>query len=234
MNPQKYWALDTETTGIDFTKDRIIEIALIEIIDRQITGKQYHQYINPDNMKISQEAFNVHGISNEMLKDMPKFSEISSELLDHLNGYGLIIHNATFDLNMLKAEFSRLNIDFNMSIHYNDVIDTLVVSRDKRPGKKHNLDALCNFYNIDKSERTLHGALIDTKLLAEVYLAMTREQDDFLNNDESKSASESKDFTSRFLNLSEEKLAKLIILSADESELQQHQKYLENIKAEIW
>lgn len=170
--------LDTETTGLDL-KDghRIIEIGCIELVNRRLTGQTFHVYINPER-EIDQEAIDVHGITNEFLADKPNFAGIVDEFVEFIRGAELIAHNASFDMNFLDSELSRIpgapNI-FSL-IHGGVAIDTLAMAKEKRPGKRNSLDALCRDYKIDASERTLHGALLDAELLTCVYLAMTREQ----------------------------------------------------------
>lgn len=182
---KRYFALDTETTGLHNSKDRIVEIAGVELIDRHITGEYFHYYINPE-CDVPEEVVKIHGLSYEFLKDKPIFAEIAPLLIEKLKGASLIIHNAKFDIGFMNMEFSRF---FDKNVTENDycdeVIDTLELARATRPGKKHSLDALCSHYNIDASKRHKHGALIDSELLARVYLAMTRRQnslDEHLTN----------------------------------------------------
>jgi len=167
--------LDTETTGLNpRSGDRIIEIGCVEMINRRLTGKNLHFYINPE--RDSEEgALAVHGLTTEFLSDKPKFAEISAELLDYLSGAEIIIHNAPFDVGFLDAEFARLGVA-PFKEHVGNVIDTLVQAKSMYPGKRNSLDALCDRYGISNSHRVLHGALLDAELLAEVYLGMTRGQ----------------------------------------------------------
>jgi len=167
--------LDTETTGLN-PRDghRIIEVACIEMVNRRLTGHHLHKYINPDR-EIDAGAQAVHGISLEFLADKPKFADIADEFLEFINGAQLIIHNAPFDLGFLNAELDRLG-RVPVETICSGVIDTLKNAKELHPGKRNSLDALCERYEIDNSSRTLHGALLDTELLAEVYLAMTRGQ----------------------------------------------------------
>jgi len=165
--------LDTETTGLETSQGhRIIEIGCVELFNRRLTGRHYHQYINPER-EVDAGAFQVHGISNEMLADKPKFAQIADEFMAFVGDADLIIHNAAFDIGFINAEFSRLNprlatIDTNRII-----IDSLLLARAKHPGQKNNLDALCKRYGVDNSQRDLHGALLDAEILADVYLLMT-------------------------------------------------------------
>ena len=171
--------LDTETTGLDpKLGHRVIELAAVELVDRRLTGIHFHRYINPERAS-DEGALQVHGLSEEFLRDKPKFSEIVNEFLDFVNGAELIIHNAPFDTAFLNREFDLL--DFKPITEYcANIIDTLAMARDLHPGKKNSLDALCERYHIDNSTRTLHGALLDANLLAEVYLAMTRGQESLI------------------------------------------------------
>ncbi len=167
--------LDTETTGLDPRHGhRIIEVACIEMENRRLTGHHLHKYINPER-EIDEGAQAVHGISLEFLADKPKFADVVDEFLDFINGAELIIHNAPFDIGFLNAELARLD-RVPVETVCNGVTDTLRMAKDLHPGKRNSLDALCERYEIDNSQRTLHGALLDTELLAEVFLAMTRGQ----------------------------------------------------------
>lgn len=168
-------ALDTETTGKsdDGTpgEHRIIEVGCVEIIDRKITGRQLQLYVNPER-PVDEEAFNVHGISNEFLADKPLFKDVAYELIDFIRGAELLIHNAKFDVGFMDKEWMLLGLDENTRDMAN-VVDTVALAMKKCPGHQVNLDNLCNLYDVDKSSRTLHGALLDAQILAEVYLAMT-------------------------------------------------------------
>ena len=168
--------LDTETTGLNARGgDRIIEIGCVELFNRRLTGRHFHRYINPE--RDSEEgALRVHGITTEFLADKPLFAEIADELLEYLEGGELIIHNASFDIEFLNEELSRLQLGA-IDSRIAGVIDTLAAARELHPGKKNSLDALCERYAIANSHRTLHGALLDAELLAEVYLSMTRGQE---------------------------------------------------------
>jgi len=164
--------LDTETTGLDPNDGhRIIEIGCVEVINRRLTGNDYHQYLKPD-WEIDPGAVEVHGITNEMLADKPRFQDISADFIDYLKDAELIIHNAPFDVGFLDMELVRSG---NKSMIRNlcTVTDSLVMARQKHPGQKNTLDALCKRYDVDNSARDLHGALLDAQILAHVYLAMT-------------------------------------------------------------
>ena len=171
--------LDTETTGLDpRSGHRIIEVACIEMVNRRLTGRHLHKYTNPER-EIDEGAQAVHGISLEFLADKPKFADIADEFLEFINGAELIIHNAPFDIGFLNAELDRLG-RVPVGTICGKVTDTLRMAKDLHPGKRNSLDALCERYEIDNSSRTLHGALLDTELLAEVFLAMTRGQNSLM------------------------------------------------------
>jgi DNA polymerase-3 subunit epsilon len=171
--------LDTETTGLDPRQGhRIIEIACLEMVDRRLTGRHLHKYINPQR-EIDAGAAAVHGITLDFLADKPKFTDLADELLEFISGAELVIHNAPFDLGFLNMELDRLG-RVPVETVCNGVIDTLRLAKELHPGKRNSLDALCERYAIDNSRRTLHGALLDTELLAETYLAMTRGQETLL------------------------------------------------------
>ncbi len=171
--------LDTETTGLDPRQGhRIIEVAGIELVNRRLTGRHLHKYVHPER-DIDAGAQAVHGISLEFLADKPKFADIAEELAEFIRGAELVIHNAPFDIGFLNAEFDRLGfVPVGTLCH--GVIDTLKMAKEIHPGKRNSLDALCERYEIDNSSRTLHGALLDTELLADVYLAMTRGQNSLM------------------------------------------------------
>ncbi len=165
--------LDTETTGLEASQGhRIIEIGCVELANRKLTGNHYHQYINP-RREIDQGAIEVHGITNEFLQDKPLFEQIAGDFYEFVRGAELIIHNAPFDVGFLNAELKRLDGQYEAVEQVCRVIDTLVMARGKHPGQRNNLDALCQRYDVDNSQRDLHGALLDAEILADVYLAMT-------------------------------------------------------------
>ncbi|MEQ5839203.1 DNA polymerase III subunit epsilon [Paraburkholderia acidicola] len=168
--------LDTETTGLNArTGDRIIEIGCVELVNRRLTGNNLHFYINPERDS-DPGALAVHGLTTEFLRDKPKFAEIAAPLRDFISDAELIIHNAPFDIGFLDAEFALLGLP-SFSKNCGEVIDTLVRAKAMFPGKRNSLDALCDRFGISNAHRTLHGALLDSELLAEVYLAMTRGQE---------------------------------------------------------
>lgn len=165
--------LDTETTGLEATQGhRIIEIGCVEVINRKLTGKHYHQYINPQR-DIDAGAMAVHGITPEMLADKPVFGQIRDDFMAFIAGAELVIHNAPFDIGFIDAELRKLDSRHNTVALNNSIVDTLLLARGKHPGQKNNLDALCKRYGVDNSQRELHGALLDAEILADVYLLMT-------------------------------------------------------------
>ena len=179
-------ALDTETTGLDVgAGHRVIEIGCVELIDRRVTGRHWHQYLNPDRL-IDSGAMAVHGIRDELLVDKPRFREVVGEFLAFLQDSELLIHNASFDLGFLNREL-RLADSGGKGLRLEEryrVIDTLALARARHTGQKNSLDALCKRYKVDNSHRDLHGALLDAEILAKVYLAMTREQVSLLGSAE--------------------------------------------------
>ena len=179
--------LDTETTGLEHKLGhRIIEIGCVEMRNRRLTNRHFHRYLNPDR-DIDAGALAVHGISLDFLQDKPHFTDIAAEFLDFVRGAELIIHNAPFDMGFLNAELSRLDMA-PLDTVCRGVLDTLRMAKDLHPGKKNNLNALCERYGVDNTRRTLHGALLDAEILAEVYVAMTRGQESLimdLSNDTS-------------------------------------------------
>jgi len=218
--------LDTETTGLFPEKGhRIIEIGVVEIIKRQITNNNFHTFCNPKR-SIDQGAFEVHGISSEFLSDKPEFSSVVANFLDFVKDTELFIHNAPFDVSFLDKELSICGLK-NLN-YYCDVVDTLELSRKKYPGKKNSLDALCERLKIDNSHRNLHGALLDSQLLAEVYLAMTRGQEilDYELNNEIKLNTKNSDYSKFKIN------HKPKIFYASDEENIEHQKFLEYINNE--
>ena len=165
--------LDTETTGLEASQGhRIIEIGCVELVNRKLTGSHYHQYINPQR-EIDQGAIEVHGITNEFLDDKPLFEQVAADFMAFVEGAELIIHNAPFDVGFLNAELQRMPGDCASVEQMCSIVDTLVMARGKHPGQRNSLDALCQRYDVDNSQRDLHGALLDAEILADVYLAMT-------------------------------------------------------------
>jgi len=169
--------LDTETTGMNqigvhYEGHRIIEIGAVEVINRRLTGNNFHVYLKPDRL-IDPEAFGVHGIADEFLLDKPTFADISDAFLDYIRGAELVIHNASFDIGFMDYEFKMLGRGIAKTETFCKVTDTLAMARKMFPGKRNSLDALCSRYEIDNSKRTLHGALLDSQILSDVYLMMT-------------------------------------------------------------
>jgi DNA polymerase-3 subunit epsilon len=175
--PTRQIVLDTETTGMNklgvhYEGHRIIEIGAVEVINRRLTGRHFHVYVKPDRL-VDPEAYGVHGISDEFLADKPTFDQIATEFIDFIRGGELVIHNAAFDIGFMDHEFRMLQRDIPKTDTFCTITDSLLMARRLFPGKRNNLDALCNRYEIDNTKRTLHGALLDAEILAEVYLAMT-------------------------------------------------------------
>ncbi len=168
--------LDTETTGLSADNgDRIIEIGCVELLNRKLTGNNLHFYINPERDS-HEDALRVHGISNEFLRDKPRFAEVVSDILAYLRGAEVIIHNAAFDVSFLNKELERVGHPA-FTTFVSHVVDTLAMAKEIYPGKRNSLDALCDRLGVDNSGRTLHGALLDAELLADVYINLTRGQD---------------------------------------------------------
>ena len=169
--------LDTETTGLEPKHGhRIIEIGCVEIVNRRKTDRYFHVFLNPGR-EIEEDAFDKHGISNEFLADKPDFADVAQELMDFIDDSELVIHNAAFDVGFLNAELRKLGKKWGVIKDYCQVVDTLSLARQKHPGQKNTLDALCKRYNIDNSRRDLHRALLDAQILLDVYLAMTGGQE---------------------------------------------------------
>lgn len=219
--------LDTETTGLNARSgDRIIEIGCVEIVNRRLTGNNFHRYVNPE--RDSEEgALAVHGLTTEFLSDKPKFAEIAAELRDYVQGAEIIIHNAPFDLGFLDAEFNRLGLPRFVE-HVAQITDTLVQAKEMHPGKRNSLDALCDRYGVSNAHRTLHGALLDAELLAEVYLAMTRGQNS-LTMDLAEAAIQVTGETEGAIAA----MAEIIILPASGEEAAEHEAALDRLDKEI-
>ena len=176
--------LDTETTGLSAENgDRIIEIGCVELLGRKITGNHFHHYLNPQRDS-HEDALKVHGISNEFLRDKPEFSVIASDFLNFIAGAEIIIHNASFDIGFLNKELERLNLG-RLTEHVAGVTDTLSMAKEMFPGKRNSLDALCDRLGVNNAARTLHGALLDAELLADVYICLTRGQNALLIQEDS-------------------------------------------------
>ena len=211
--------LDTETTGLSPENgDRIVEIGCVELLNRKLTGKNLHFYLNPERDS-HEDALKVHGISNEFLKDKPKFGEIAGELLEYLQAADVLIHNAPFDVGFINKEL-ELQKRPPLKTYVNSVADTLAMAKDMFPGKRNSLDALCDRLGVDNSGRTLHGALLDAELLADVYIYMTRGQDALLIEVEDSSDSKKR------LDAIDMQSLKLTVISASEQELGAHEEVL--------
>ena len=211
--------LDTETTGLNPNLGhRLVEVAAIELSDRKVTDRMFHRYLNPER-EIDEGAASVHGLTLDRLQDEPKFAEIAPAFLEFISGAELIIHNAPFDMGFLNTELARAGLP----LLENQVIDTLKVAKDLHPGKKNNLNALCDRYFIDNSRRVLHGALLDTELLAEVYLAMTRGQESLLGDEVAV-----QDDQAEILNSNKPRLPVRVVL-ASEDELALHKQQIADI-----
>jgi DNA polymerase-3 subunit epsilon len=217
--------LDTETTGLETSQDhRIIEIGCVEVVNRRLTGRHYHQYINPER-EIDQGAMEVHGITNEYLADKPVFASVADEFLEFVKGAELVIHNAPFDVGFIDHEFGKLD-DYTPVANHCGIIDTLVMARQRHPGQKNNLDALCKRYGVDNSQRDLHGALLDAEILADVYLLMTGGQVDLILG--SHGSQRDGQVQSDIRRLSSDR-APLKILRANQEELDLHKEKLNQI-----
>ena len=213
--------LDTETTGLDPNQGhRIIEIAAVEINNRQLSENQFHIYVNPER-DIDAAAQEVHGITLEFLKDKSFFQDIAEDFLNFIQGSELIIHNAPFDIGFLNMELGRLGLS-RIEDHIEKITDSLVMARELRPGQRNNLDALCKAYKVDNSKRSQHGALLDAQLLSEVYLGMTRGQEDIAIN-----FSEDK----KKIHLDRVDQNKLKVILANDEDLKSHEAYLDKIQA---
>ena len=222
--------LDTETTGLETSQDhRIIEIGCVEIVNRKLTGRHYHQYINPQR-DVDEGAMEVHGISDEFLTDKPLFADIVDEFLVFIGDADLVIHNAPFDVGFINHELAKLPAQRQGVDKLCKIIDTLAIAKQKHPGQKNNLDALCKRYAVDNSQRELHGALLDAEILADVYLLMTGGQVNLNINDQagSEAGEVSKIKTIRRLPENREALK---VIAASDHELASHHKKLEAIKS---
>jgi DNA polymerase-3 subunit epsilon len=216
--------LDTETTGLETSQGhRIIEIGCVELFNRRLTGRHYHQYIKPER-EIDAGAQAVHGISNAMLEDKPVFAQIVDDFLNFVGDAELVIHNAAFDIGFIDYELNRWRPNFGSITGRCNVVDTLLMARAKHPGQKNNLDALCKRYGVDNSQRELHGALLDAEILADVYLLMTGGQTALsLGGNQSKEEGGGDQNTIRRLPGTRKPLP---VIAANEQELELHQQKL--------
>ena len=214
--------LDTETTGLEpELGHRIVEVAGVEMVNRRFTGNNFHRYFNPERDS-DPAALEVHGLTTEFLGDKPKFRDVAAELVEFVKGAELIIHNAPFDVAFLNKELSLADLK-PVTDYCAGVVDTLRLARELHPGKRNNLDALCERYQIDNSNRTVHGAQIDARLLAEIYLSMTRGQESLVM--EAEPAAQA---SSAAIEVAYDKLD-LVVVKATKEELAAHSKLLDGI-----
>ena len=212
--------LDTETTGLSARLgDRIIEVGCVELLSRTVTERHFHHYVNPGR-DIEEGALKVHGITKEFLLDKPKFTEIAKQFLDYVQGADLVIHNADFDVEFLNMELALAGFG-KISDHVSSIIDSLAMARELHPGKKNSLDALCERYTVNNAHRTLHGALLDARLLAEVYLAMTRGQESLVIELEVPGAAAAA--------IAAVELSKLVVVPATPEEMAAHERYMDGL-----
>ena len=213
--------LDTETTGLESKLGhRIVEIAAVEMLNRRLTGKRFHNYLNPER-EVEAGALQVHGLTNDFLQEKPRFLDITSELLEFINGAELIMHNAPFDVGFLNNELGLAKLQ-PLENYCHSITDTLKMAKELHPGKRNNLNALCERYQINNSKRVLHGALLDAELLAEVYLAITRGQESLVME---------MSFPQPDININPHDI-ELISLPANTEELESHTEQLELIDRE--
>jgi len=224
MSELRQIVLDTETTGLNPTNDRIVEIGCVEMVNRRLTSVNFHEYLNPQ-MPMPQGAFDVHGLSDEFLADKALFADVCHNFLDYIKGTQLVIHNASFDVGFLDAEMHRLDPNLGKISDYCEVVDSLAAARELHPGQRNDLDSLAKRYSIDNSHRTLHGALLDSEILAEVYLLMTGGQS-ALSLDEQVSNSSN---AAKRVNIDMSGLV-LPVLKANEEELSAHRNMLTDIE----
>ncbi len=221
--------LDVETTGLEVSQGhRIIEIGAVEMVNRHKTDQYFHRYINPER-EIDQAATEIHGITNQDLRDGPLFPDLAQELIDFLSGAELVIHNAPFDVGFLNYEFQLAGHGEQCIQEHCTVVDTLTMARHKHPGQKNSLDALCKRYGVDQSKRTVHGALIDAEILVAVYLRMTGGQTTLLE--------ESEDLSTRTIagpassaRLDRNDYRELTVVPANSDELEAHEKWLKLLR----
>ena len=231
-NQQRIIVLDTETTGMNreggptYLGHRIIEIGAVEIINRKLTGKHFHVYIKPDR-EIQPDAIDVHGITDEFLTDKPEYQDVHKEFLEFIRGAELVAHNAPFDVGFMDNEFRMLDSSIGKTEQYCDITDTLAMAKKIFPGKRNNLDTLCDRYGIDNSHRTLHGALLDAEILADVYLLMTGGQTDLKFTGDAQSNSDS---ASEMIKRVSSGRKSLKVLSATADELDAHQERLDIVE----
>ena len=231
--------LDTETTGLEVgLGHRIIEIGCVELVNRRLTGRNFHKYINPER-EIDDGALEVHGITQEFLSDKPRFADIWDEFTEFLQGDELIIHNAPFDVAFLDHEIGLLNLGLPSIQDRTSVVDSLALAREKHPGQRNSLDALCRRYSIDNSQRVLHGALLDAEILSDVYLLLTGGQGGLFDVPEE---TKWEDHVDKVINVSatnSQSLSGFLEVKASEGEVREHEEFLSfieerNSNASIW
>lgn len=217
--------LDTETTGLDpLQGHRIVEIGCVEIVNRKLTGMHLHFYLNPER-EIDEAAIEIHGLTGEFLRDKPVFAQIAKEFVAFISGAELIIHNAPFDVGFLDSELQGVQAGYKCIADYASIIDTLTMARQKHPGQRNSLDALCKRYGVDNSQRDLHGALLDAEILADVYLLMTGGQTDLTLSMEAPNRAQQEEQRAV---LARDQL-ELRVIKPSSSELEAHQQCLEMI-----
>jgi DNA polymerase-3 subunit epsilon len=223
--------LDTETTGLDpLQGHKIIEIGCVELIDRRLTGRHYHQYIQPER-EIDVGAMEVHGITQEFLKKKPVFSHIAQEFMDFVKGAELIIHNAPFDIGFLDAELANLPHSLGIMKDHCTVLDTLVMARNMHPGRRNSLDALCDRYDINNTSRELHGALLDSEILADVYIAMTSGQTDLALGGQLAGGNSLTQHVEEIIRIASNR-AKLTVVEASAEEIERHHEWVAKHRSE--
>lgn len=228
MSHERQIILDTETTGLEVGEGhRVIEIGCVELLNRRVTAKNFHHYLNPDRA-IDPGAQEVHGISNEFLADKPRFADIAPGLIEYLRGAELVIHNAAFDVGFLDKELERAGYSERLG-QICGIVDTVSMARRMHPGQKASLDALCKRYGVDNSNRDLHGALLDARLLADVYLAMTGGQATLVLDREAASAGSGDSVLRGLWELLGPVSAPLRVIRADAEELGAHRERLAGI-----
>lgn len=221
--------LDTETTGLEPSKGhKIIEIGCVEMLNRRITGDTFHVYINPER-EIEQDAQDVHGITNEFLKDKPLFADIAPDFIEYIRDSELIIHNAPFDVGFLEHEFRLAKLKPSNLRRYCQVLDTLTMARDMHPGQRNSLDALCKRYHVDNKHREWHGALLDSELLAQVYLIMTGGQTTLFDEKEENKHDVN---IAQVVEVAQQAYAQTPVIMASPQELEAHNEFLTLLKGD--
>jgi len=225
--------LDTETTGLDTRQgNRVIEIGCVELVNRKLTHNHYHQYIQPDR-ESEEGALAVHGITSEFLADKPRFEDIVDDFLSFIKGAELVIHNAPFDIGFLDYELKRLSDNHNRQLgiitDYATVLDSLVMARKMHPGQKNNLDALCKRYDVNNDKRELHGALLDSEILADVYLAMTGGQSNLLLDSSGEASNSDNEQNAEQVQKLGGQYQATPIIRANDQELSAHEAYLKDL-----